>query len=130
MQRPPHVGSLPIPDKLTRCGLPPPLSLIETVPLKVPLDSGAKVTTTLQDLCGPSLDPQVLVWEKLVPETVMPARFMVLFPTFVMTVVWQIRRGASPSTPMLTIKLMSPAHENTRSNVRWKMKQTQAGTLI
>jgi len=52
------------PDKATVCGLAPPLSLMETVAVNV-LGGGAggeKVTFTVQDARGATLDPQVLVW--------------------------------------------------------------------
>ena len=63
----------PVPDKSTCCGLPPPLSLTETAPLKLPVDGGLKVTVMVQEPRAPTLDPQLLVWEKAVePVIVMP----------------------------------------------------------
>jgi hypothetical protein len=52
-----------VPDKATCCGLPPPLSLTETAPLKVPRLCELKRTVMVQDPLGCTLDPQLLVSE-------------------------------------------------------------------
>jgi len=50
-----------VPDNLTCWGLPPPSSVIETSPLKVPVAVGVKVTVMVQDPPAPKLDPHVFV---------------------------------------------------------------------
>jgi hypothetical protein len=83
---PPHVD--PVPDKLTVCGLAPPLSLMDTPPVTAPVRVGLKVTVIVQDLPAPTLLPQVFVWENsLEPVTVMLVMLSVVLPTFVRVVV-------------------------------------------
>jgi len=50
---------VPVPDSGTCCGLPPPLSLIETAALLAPVADGWKVTLIVQLAPAPSVPPQV-----------------------------------------------------------------------
>lgn len=82
---------VPVPVKGTVCGLPPPVSLMETVALRVPLAVGVKVTLIVQLAPAPSEEPQVLVWAKspgLVPVMVMPVMLMEVVPTFFIVTVF------------------------------------------
>jgi hypothetical protein len=77
-----------VPDKDTFCGLPPPLSLTDTAPLKVPRDDGLKVTVIVHDPFATTLLPQVFVWEKVVePVIVMLRMLSVVLPVLVSVVV-------------------------------------------
>ena len=61
------VGTIPVPVKLTVCGLPLALSVIDRVPPRAPLVVGVKVTLTVQFAPTARLEllaGQVLVWEK------------------------------------------------------------------
>jgi len=62
-----EVPPVPAPCKLTVCGLPPPLSLIDSVAEKLPFDGGVKVTLIVQVPLGATLVPQVFVSLKLLP---------------------------------------------------------------
>jgi hypothetical protein len=76
-------------DKETCCGLPPPLSLTDTAPLKVPRFDALKVTVMMQEPPGFTLDPQVFVWEKIVePVIVILLMLSVVLPVLVSIVVW------------------------------------------
>jgi len=55
---------VPVPVRLTFCGLPPPSSLIETAAVRFPVAEGVKVTATKQLAPPATLVPQVLVWAK------------------------------------------------------------------
>lgn len=52
----------PCPCKLTVCGLPPPLSLIETDAVRLPVAVGLKVTLMVQLFPVPNCVPQLFVW--------------------------------------------------------------------
>ena len=78
----------PEPDTGTCCGLPPPLSLTETSPLKLPIPSGLKVTLIVQGPPATTLAPQVFVWEKAVePEIVMLPMLSAVLPGLLSVVV-------------------------------------------
>src|SRR5215472_10379392 len=62
---------LPVADKTTCCGLPPPLSLTETAPVNVPKLFELKCTVMVQDPLAGTLDPQLLVWEKVVEPVIL-----------------------------------------------------------
>ena len=55
---------VPVPVKLTVCGLPAALSVIVSVALTVPLATGVKETEIVQLAPAATLDPQVFVCEK------------------------------------------------------------------
>src|SRR5215472_7384225 len=72
------------PIRLTCCGLAPPLSLIETAPVKVPRLLELKVTEIVQDFPAPTVEPQVLVCVKpLEPVIAILLMCNVAPPTFV-----------------------------------------------
>src|SRR5581483_4069734 len=76
----------PVPVRLTNCGLPPPLSAIETEALRAPIAVGVKVTVIVQLPPPTTLVPQVLVCMKspgLVPVRVIPVIVRVCAPTLV-----------------------------------------------
>jgi hypothetical protein len=58
------VGTAPVPDKVTVCGLPLALSVMVRVPLAVPAAVGVNVTLIVQFAPAPMLVPHVFVWEK------------------------------------------------------------------
>jgi hypothetical protein len=70
-----------IPDKDTVCGLPPPLSLMESRPM-APGGLGNQLTVMVQDCPAPTLVPQLFVCEKG-PVTVTPLMVSAVAPRFV-----------------------------------------------
>lgn len=56
--------TVPVPVRLTVCGLPAALSVIDNVPIRVPLCAGLKVTLMVQLVSAARLEPQVFVWLK------------------------------------------------------------------
>jgi len=54
------VAAAPVPIKLTSSGLPTPVSLIVSVPAKLPVAAGVNVTPTVQ-VCPDVTDVQVLL---------------------------------------------------------------------
>jgi hypothetical protein len=70
---------VPVPDKLTVCGLPPPESLRLSTALRVPVVVGANVTLTVQLAPGPICEPQMFVSEKsfqLLPVILAPLKLI------------------------------------------------------
>ena len=60
-------GFIPIPERLTLCGLPEALSATVRLALRLPVAAGVKVTLMVQLELGPSVDGymgQLLVWPK------------------------------------------------------------------
>jgi hypothetical protein len=55
---------VPVPMRLTVCGLPLALSVTETEAVRVPLAEGVKVTLIVQLVPAATELPQVLVWAK------------------------------------------------------------------
>ena len=55
------VPIVPVPLRLTECGLPVALSVIVTTPVRVPVVVGVKVTLMLQFAPAATVLPQVLV---------------------------------------------------------------------
>ena len=53
--------TVPVPVRLTVCGLPAALSVIDNVPVRVPLCVGLKVTLMVQLASAARLEPQVFV---------------------------------------------------------------------
>jgi hypothetical protein len=75
-------------DNGTCCGLPPPLSLTDTAPLKVPREDELKVTVMEHDPFAATLVPHVWVWEKVVePVIVIPLTLSVAVPVLVSVIV-------------------------------------------
>ena len=56
--------TVPVPIRLTSCGLPGALSVIDSVPVRVPICVGLKVTLIVQLAPAAKLEPQVCVWWK------------------------------------------------------------------
>jgi hypothetical protein len=56
--------TVPVPVTLTVCGLPAALSVIDNVPVRVPLCVGLKVTLMVQLASAARLEPQVFAWLK------------------------------------------------------------------
>ncbi len=55
-------GAIPVPLRLTLCGLFGALSVIDTVPVRVPVAVGVKVTLMVQLAPATTEAPQVFVW--------------------------------------------------------------------
>ncbi len=71
---------LSVADKGTCCGLPPPLSLTETAPLKVPREDDLKATVMVHD--------PFATWEKVVePVIVILLMLSVVLPVLVSEIV-------------------------------------------
>jgi hypothetical protein len=65
-------GAVPVPERLTLCGLPVALSARVRDAVRVPLAAGVKVTLIVQLAPAATEPPQLLVWTKslaLVPVT-------------------------------------------------------------
>jgi hypothetical protein len=79
---------VPVADKGTCCGLPPPLSLTDTAPLKVPRKDDLKATVMVHDPFAITLLAQVLVWEKVVePVILILLMLSVVLPVLVSVIV-------------------------------------------
>lgn len=61
----------PVPLTDTVCGLPAALSENETVPLRLPVVVGTKVTLMAQFAPAASVEPQVFVWAKFAPAEIL-----------------------------------------------------------
>lgn len=75
--------------RLTVCGLPPPLSVMESIPLRLPLACGVNVTLMKQLVPEARLDPQLLVWPKspeLPPVIKMLVMLTGVLPLFVIVI--------------------------------------------
>ena len=70
-------GALPVPDKLTVCGLVRALSVKVNVPVAEPTAVGEKVTNTVQFFPARMLVPQVLLATANGPLAAMPLMFSV-----------------------------------------------------
>jgi len=87
-------GDPKFPSRGTVCGLPAALSLIVSVPLRVPATVGVKVTLKAQLAPGASAAgsvPQVFVWAKsppFVPAIVIPVMVKAPSPLFVSVTCW------------------------------------------
>jgi len=83
-------AAVPVPLRLTLCGLPDALSVRVTEAVKAPAAAGLKVTLIVQLAPEATLDPQVLVSAKslaLVPETAMLLTLKAPFPELVSVMV-------------------------------------------
>lgn len=82
---------VPVPVRVTVCGLPAALSAMVNVAVRLPAAAGVNVTLIVQVPPPASELPQVLVWEKsppLVPVTVMLVKLKVALPLLVTVTVW------------------------------------------
>src|SRR5262249_45381632 len=76
-------GYVPVPVRLTDCGLPPPLSTKLRLPFLMPLASGWNLTLTVQLAPAASVLPQVLAEIRKLPATVMLVTLSDEVPTLV-----------------------------------------------
>lgn len=80
------VGLVPVPVKLTVCGLPIPESAILRVAVRLPAATGVKTTLTAQFAPAASVPEHVVVSEKsdeLAPVIVIPVKVREVSPLFV-----------------------------------------------
>jgi hypothetical protein len=85
------VGFVPVPVRLTGCGLPAALSEIITVAVRLPTPAGVKVTLIEHSAPAATEVPQVFVSGKspgLAPDTVMLVMLKAALPLFVRVTVW------------------------------------------
>jgi hypothetical protein len=73
-------GAVPVPVRLTLCGLPAALSVRVIAAVRVPLAAGVKVTLIVQLAPAATLDPQLLVWAKSLALVPVTARLEMLNP--------------------------------------------------
>jgi len=102
-------AATPVPDRLTLCGPPGASSIIDSVPVMLPVVLGVNVTTIEQVAPGASVVPQLLTSAKS-PATEMFVRLSVSAPTLVSAT---IRDGVVVLTicepkPMLDGKMAIP----------------------
>ena len=79
-------AAVPVPERLTACGLPLALSEMESDAARLPAEEGVNVTLIVQLAPAATLDPQVFVWLKspaLVPVTEMLVMFKAPLPVLV-----------------------------------------------
>jgi hypothetical protein len=98
----PGLFHLPVPTKLTVCGLPPPSSLTLSVAVRRPEAVGAKITLMVQLCPGLRLAVQVVVRVKSegsVPVMVMAERFKGTVPLFVSAVTLAVLRDPTLMIP-------------------------------
>lgn len=57
-------GPVPVPERLTLCGLPEASSVMVSVPVSAPPSVGVKLTLIVQEALAATLLPQLLVWAK------------------------------------------------------------------
>ena len=74
---------VPVPLKLTVCGLVGALSVIVIVPVGVPAPVGVKVTEIVQLALALRLEPQLLVWTKTLLAIEILVMLSVAFPLLV-----------------------------------------------
>jgi hypothetical protein len=77
---------VPVPERLTDCGLPAASSVIVTAADRDPVAAGLKVTLIVQLALTATELPQLFVWEKspaAAPETVMLVTFKTALPVLV-----------------------------------------------
>jgi hypothetical protein len=82
----PAIGVVPVPVKLTVCGLFVALSEMVKVAVRLPLAVGVNVTLTVHEPFAATELPHVLVWAKspeLAPVTAMPVMVKLAFPELV-----------------------------------------------
>jgi hypothetical protein len=80
---------VPVPDRLTVCGLPPPLSVMDALAVRLPFAEGVNVTLMKQLAPEARLDPQLLVWAKspeLLPVIEMLVMLTDVLPLFVIVI--------------------------------------------
>jgi hypothetical protein len=86
-------AAVPVPERVTVCGLPLALSATLSVAERVPLAEGVKVTLVVQLPPAATELPQVLVWAKLlalVPESAMLVMLKAALPPLVSVIVFAV----------------------------------------
>ena len=84
---------VPVPERLTVCGLPLALSVMVTEAVRLPLAEGMNVTLIVQLAPAATLAPQLLVCAKsleLAPVSAMLVMFSVVPPLFVSVAAWAL----------------------------------------
>jgi len=71
-------AAVPVPERLTVCGLPLALSVMLTEAVRLPLAEGLNVTLIVQLLPAATELPQVLVWAKSLALVPVSARLVML----------------------------------------------------
>ena len=71
-------AAVPLPERLTVCGLPLALSVMLTEAVRLPLAAGVKVTVMVQLALAATELPQVLVWAKSLALVPVSARLVML----------------------------------------------------
>ena len=74
----PSSGAMPVPERLTVCGLPLALSVMLTEAVRLPLAAGLNVTLIVQLLPAATELPHVLVWAKSLALLPVRARLVIL----------------------------------------------------
>ena len=85
--------AVPVPDRLTACGLPLALSVMLTEAVRLPLAAGVNVTLIVQLLPAATELPHVLVCAKslaLVPVSARLVMFKAALPVLVSVTVWAV----------------------------------------
>jgi hypothetical protein len=95
---PPPEGFVPVPLRDTVCGEPESLSLIDSVPVLVPVAEGVKVIVIVQEAPAPSELPQVEVREK--SEMFAPRRLMLLIASAAVPVLLRIAVCVAVAAPI------------------------------
>ncbi len=93
------VTAVPVPLRLTVCGLPLALSLMLRVPLRVPTAVGLNATLIVQLVCGARLLPQVFAGIMKSPEATMLLMASVVVPVFLRTTLLEALVLPSTFTP-------------------------------
>jgi hypothetical protein len=84
---------VPVPERATVWGLPAAPSVIVSVAVRLPLADGLKVTLIAQLAPATTLDPQLLLWAKLLalePVTTMLVMLKFALPVLVKVTVWAV----------------------------------------
>lgn len=81
--------AVPVPDKLTLCGLPEALLAIDTEPVRAPATVGVKVTPKLQVAAAATVE-QVLLTMAKSPAAVTPEIVKLAEPLLVTVIVWDV----------------------------------------
>jgi len=71
-------AAVPVPERLTACGLPLALSVMLTEAVRLPLAAGLNVTLMVQLALAATELPQVLVWAKSLALVPVSARLVML----------------------------------------------------
>jgi len=98
---------VPVPETATVCGLPAAPSVIVMAAERLPVAEGVKVTLIVQLAPAATLNPQVLVWAKLlalVPDTVMLVMLKSAVPVFVSVTVCAALLVPTVSFPKATLE--------------------------